>query len=112
MGYRILSFVKTIAKEIQYTPTTTLLYVLKSFLSELIHEKSKGMKSKFLQEKDLKDTQILEIQVFLRKLNSFLVLLELKDSLLQLLDLSFLWNKETFLSLQKNNIASIFLLNN
>jgi hypothetical protein len=47
------------------------MYLVRSTLSEAIHEKSKGMKSGFMQDKDFKDNHIQEIQLFLDATLSF-----------------------------------------
>lgn len=95
------------------------MYLVRSTLSEAIHEKSKGMKSGFMQDKDFKDSHVQEIQSFLDGSISFVNIYNFRgmhllflcyrflngryaDSVAKAMDISFLWFREFHLLVDKS----------
>jgi hypothetical protein len=78
------------------------MFLTRAILADLINPKSKAMKSGFMQEKDLKDSQVESIRQFLDKSWKFSTLFNLQVLLHDSCDLSFLWFREYHMGLSNS----------
>ncbi|KAJ3024741.1 UNVERIFIED_CONTAM: Cytoplasmic FMR1-interacting protein 2 [Siphonaria sp. JEL0065] len=85
--------------------TISQLKALSVILEFCSSDKSKGMKGGFLKDKDLKETQVMEIREVLRKIQSWVQVLDLYDNVgsknVGLAPLSNLWFKEFYLEVSQ-----------
>ncbi|RKP00962.1 hypothetical protein CXG81DRAFT_12588 [Caulochytrium protostelioides] len=79
----------------------TQLHFIQTLLDTTLNERAKGMKGGLMREKDLKETQVTELQAFYQRSMLFPEMLDFASTVQRCSDLSDLWLREFYLELSK-----------